>query len=508
MSGLMGHTQTGRPAPPSGPPHVPVVPGLPRGIHSGRAVSLPPDGLLCNYTTHLCHGQRLQGYEFCIRHILEDKTAAYKPCAFSGETQGGQVTRCPRAAPRTSRGEGYCREHSRAVVSARHRLAKRHTKDREGLGEARQAQLQAQALLDTLPQYRPGSKADTGESPASNTRPAPEVRGSDSEEEGGALHRVSSYCPGDGESEAESVDSEGEDSLKHAGVYTGEEVMRTMRDKLIRLQKLYIEQFGRLQHKLRESRRGYLAQVREEREAGMMNIYSQPRQHNQYQRLKALTHYHAPAGREALLAARHREKRVRHEKQRGPSAASLGGGPGATQGLPLGVQPCQHALTQTQKCGQGVIPMARFCPRHILEQPGQVLYRACAVTVEVGEGPCPTPLPNLFPHSTCVFHTRLQPTQSLGAEQVKTEAVPDIGSLVTEVLTAANNPDTINNDASQEAAPTLPNREEPPEIKDEIENVHEEDLDMEIGATVKEEQEDEEDKHTTHNKDELMDSLS
>ena len=34
---------------------------------SARAASLPPDGLLCNYTTHLCHGQRLQGYEFCIR---------------------------------------------------------------------------------------------------------------------------------------------------------------------------------------------------------------------------------------------------------------------------------------------------------------------------------------------------------------------------------------------------------------------------------------------------------
>ena len=39
----------------------------PRGLGSARAASLPPDGLLCNYTTHLCHGQRLQGYEFCIR---------------------------------------------------------------------------------------------------------------------------------------------------------------------------------------------------------------------------------------------------------------------------------------------------------------------------------------------------------------------------------------------------------------------------------------------------------
>ena len=98
-----------------------------------------------------------------------------------------------------------------------------------------------------------------------------------------------------------------------------------MRDKLIRLQKLYIEQFGRLQHKLRESRRNYLVQVsncpnynndilnrkaREEREAGMMTISSQPREEASYSRLKALTHYHAPAGREALLAARHREKRA------------------------------------------------------------------------------------------------------------------------------------------------------------------------------------------------------
>ena len=69
------------------------------------------------------------------RHILEDKTATYKPCAYTGEA-GGQVdifdfkrslkqtfplkvTKCPRAAPRTSRGEGFCRDHSRAVVSAR-----------------------------------------------------------------------------------------------------------------------------------------------------------------------------------------------------------------------------------------------------------------------------------------------------------------------------------------------------------------------------------------------------
>ena len=49
----------------------------PRGLGSARAASLPPDGLLCNYTTHLCHGQRLQGYEFCIRLVIEHVKAHY-----------------------------------------------------------------------------------------------------------------------------------------------------------------------------------------------------------------------------------------------------------------------------------------------------------------------------------------------------------------------------------------------------------------------------------------------
>ena len=45
------------------------------------------------------------------------------------------------------------------------------------------------------------------------------------EENGGEEGRkVGDHWPGEGESDAESVDSEGEDGLKHAGVYTGEEV--------------------------------------------------------------------------------------------------------------------------------------------------------------------------------------------------------------------------------------------------------------------------------------------
>jgi len=348
-----------------------------QGLASGRGSSLPPDGLLCNYSPHLCHGQRLQGYEFCIRHILEDKSAPYKPCAYTVETGGGQG--CPRAAPRTSRGEGYCREHSRAVVSARSRLAKKRG------GGANQA------LQESLGHYKKGRIGEGGGECRLGQIVLAGERAEESEDEG---VRVGDTWAGDGESEGESVDSEGEESLKHAGVFTGEEVMRTMRDKLIRLQKLYIEQFGRLGHQLREGRRGYLAQVREEREAGLMNISSQPKDNTQYSKMKALTHYHAPAGREALLAARLREKR-----------AVASGGKGST----APPSPCQHHLTSTTKCGEGVVPMARYCPKHILEQQGQVLYRQCGAITDKDDGPCEVPVPGIFSHSTCVFHVKMLP---------------------------------------------------------------------------------------------------
>ena len=56
------------------------------------------------------------------------------------------------------------------------------------------------------------------------------------------------------------------DIARHAGVYTAEEVAMITRDKMIRLQSLYIDQFKRLQHLLKEKRRKYLHSVRNDRE--------------------------------------------------------------------------------------------------------------------------------------------------------------------------------------------------------------------------------------------------
>lgn len=56
-------------------------------------------------------------------------------------------------------------------------------------------------------------------------------------------------------------------NCRHAGVYTAEEVALITREKLIRLQSLYIDQFKRLQHLLKEKKRRYLHSRKVEHES-------------------------------------------------------------------------------------------------------------------------------------------------------------------------------------------------------------------------------------------------
>jgi len=406
----------------------------PTRLAAFRSASLPPDGLLCNYSLHLCHGQRLPNYDFCIRHILEDKSAPYKQCCYQLDLFPS--VKCPRAAPRTTRGEGYCDEHSRAVVGARNKIGRKRSEPVSVLLDSLShfkrprtspptvdsipsaANLNAPSASDSPPQLtvRTGIAASSShEAPTPKQSPPPvdpfklnmaEIRSvaqqalatqsEDSEDED---PRIDGTWLGDGDSDAESIDSDGEDPLKHAGVFTTDEIMRTMRDKLIRLQKLYIEQFYRLQYHLKEYRRTYLRQIKEEKEAGLMAIHSQPRdgagQQDKYNQLKELSHYHAPAGREAIKANKLRKKRA---------MASVGY-------KPVQVQGCQHSLTSTTKCGETMVPLAKFCFKHIFEEPGQVLFRSCGVVTDP-DCPCETPVAGLFQNSTCLYHRTIQPPVS------------------------------------------------------------------------------------------------
>ena len=63
------------------------------------------DRLACSYPAYECGGQRVEGYEYCIRHILEDKSAPYRPC---GYVYSGNGRRCAMPTPKADKREtGY-----------------------------------------------------------------------------------------------------------------------------------------------------------------------------------------------------------------------------------------------------------------------------------------------------------------------------------------------------------------------------------------------------------------
>lgn len=51
----------------------------------------------CSYQPHDCSQLTLDGYDYCLRHIMEDKTAPYRQCGF---VYNGNGKRCHLPAPK------------------------------------------------------------------------------------------------------------------------------------------------------------------------------------------------------------------------------------------------------------------------------------------------------------------------------------------------------------------------------------------------------------------------
>lgn len=47
---------------------------------------------LCSYSPKLCKQRRLNGYAFCIRHVLEDRTAPFRQCEYVAKYNSQRCT--------------------------------------------------------------------------------------------------------------------------------------------------------------------------------------------------------------------------------------------------------------------------------------------------------------------------------------------------------------------------------------------------------------------------------
>ncbi|GCC44679.1 hypothetical protein chiPu_0028583 [Chiloscyllium punctatum] len=65
----------------------------------GRLTPLPrlQEPQACSFTHRPCSQPRLEGQDYCLKHILEDKNAPYKPCSYVSSKTG---RRCTAPAPK------------------------------------------------------------------------------------------------------------------------------------------------------------------------------------------------------------------------------------------------------------------------------------------------------------------------------------------------------------------------------------------------------------------------
>ncbi|KAF5297904.1 hypothetical protein FQA39_LY11889 [Lamprigera yunnana] len=327
----------------------------------------------CSYNVYECTQFTMQGYEYCLRHILSDKNSPYKQCTYI--YNNGK--RCHMPAPKDKKDSGYCTEH-----------ALKNNLQNWRQSTVSQPPRTSEMLLHSLSHYikKPRSRTiSTSTHCSDEDHNAPEECGnvvtksldpfvhidakavlasssqildmcSDSESDVDATSFGSIWHDVHAESsDNDSIDSEQEDVLKHANVYSAEEITLIARDKLIRLQSLYVDQYRYLQHMLRERRRRYLYSLRREKDAHCSianQMHESPKEQRLYKKLKAYNSYHRKHGVEAICSKKLYEQRLKVTEGMTPKAHSF----------------AKCVFTEGGvKCGERALPVTRHCRKHILE---------------------------------------------------------------------------------------------------------------------------------------------
>ncbi|KAH7938338.1 hypothetical protein HPB49_022548 [Dermacentor silvarum] len=337
-----------------------------------------PERKLCNYMHRVCLQARIEGYEYCMRHVLEDKTAPFRQCAYT-HAQSGR--RCAYAAPKTDKRESLCQFHARKALQHRRSSGKK-----QHLVET------PQKVIETLEHYcrDPQHSVDQSDT-ARNTVKFYDV---ESDEEPPTIGEIRPYAEYD--SDADSLDNDLDDPLRHAGVFTVEEASSITRDKLVRLQRLYLDHFKRLADILTQKRAQYLRN--KATSVPVTKDFASPQEEALYKRYRAYYRYHRTYGPEAILKARFKRKQKRLGDVKPVTCSQAG-------------------------CSKSVIPLSRFCRSHILNDRKQQLFERCDGDSNNGQ-PCSTVMFKVrSPRDVCLIHAAPSPalgrsvTESIGSSE-------------------------------------------------------------------------------------------
>lgn len=356
------------------------VPTGRRGRPSKSMIAAALERPFCAYLHKICLNNRLEGHRYCIDHIMNDKTAPYRQCTFVHPVTG---RRCSRAAHKVDRrASPLCSYH-------------RSLKPREVVPKEEGAALPARGTNTYWTVSSDGSAVPSERlvnTLASYNEDRFQVE-LPSIEEIAARHN-------NADSDTESVDNN-PDPLKHASVFTEEELTRTLRDKMIRLRRLYIEQYGHIQYMLKEKRLKYIqAQRAEDEQFGESYSYRNCTDSPDYEKLRAMLRYHKTFGKESLLHDQAKRRKLARAPTVGPHAHPISSGGASVEPSAPRDNICIFSKTP-QGCDKPNLPLTPYCRQHILYDKKQVLFRPCAG----GLPPCLTPVSSFIRKNRCWLHT-------------------------------------------------------------------------------------------------------
>jgi KAT8 regulatory NSL complex subunit 2 len=257
----------------------------------------------------VCLQNRLEGYDFCIRHILFDRNAPFKQCSYVHPQSN---KRCPNAARRTERKDStLCPWHIKKLCLKRKQAVNQSHRMRETTGTKSVAR-----LLRDLEHYCPeehekrrrghlwSKQEDETTIATEELRQRIAEAAASQQESDSSDPAVDQTLRGD-VVDSDSDSSDGDDPLRHAGVFAAEEVSSMLSDKMHRLQNLYIEQFRHLKYLLRDRYRNYCIATLLDKDCLIPDQLSD----TDADQLRAYRKYHKYRGREALLKLQAKQKR-------------------------------------------------------------------------------------------------------------------------------------------------------------------------------------------------------
>ncbi|XP_048001935.1 KAT8 regulatory NSL complex subunit 2 isoform X2 [Leguminivora glycinivorella] len=375
----------------------------------------------CSNKSYECFLPVVTGRQFCARHILQDPTAPYRQC---GHTSGGSRCSLPAPAPpagseqRDQRDQGLCYQHARSAAAARAR------------GSAPPPPVSTtETLLHQLTHYVRNERTRTTScASAVSVVSEPEVDTStpeaadpfkqiDATAVNASFSTSIMECCSASDSDADSLtagpeyedalsdyeDSTVEDSpLWRAGIYTAEEAVSEAKNALMSLQSAYIRQMSHLRCLLQTARLKYLRELKTEKEL-YCSINAQARsapltvrERRQLRKLKCFAGYHRKHGQDAVLARKLQRKRAKVNLV-------------ANRPVPSHAR-CTFA-EGSMRCANNVVPAAKHCLKHIMNDRHQVLFTACGDVR--GLSPCGEPVARLpLPSAACRHHT-MPPTYTV-----------------------------------------------------------------------------------------------